>query len=153
MATGIQLNIENATLIRILLEMSAIASFIYPMSLAILFCLMCSIVSDQLHIVTKWVRKIPNNGTADELKELQTEHARISVSIDLINRSFGPFLFLEISYIFISGTVYFFYVMAATLETRVWTFYFLIFSIAFVNCINLILVSFSADNIKVQVNL
>jgi len=152
MATGIQISIEKGTLIRMLLEMNSIASFIYPMSLAILFCLLCSIVSDQLSIVTKSVRKILNDGTTFQLKELQNEHARISLSINLINRLFGPFLFLDISYIFISGTVYFVYVMVASQEIRFWTFYFLIFSIALVNFLNLVLVSLSADNIKFQVS-
>ncbi len=131
--------------------MTAFIVFVYPMSLLILFCLVCSLVSNQLRTIGKMVRQISDDGM-DQLKELQNEHARIYSSINLINRSFGPFLFLEVSYIFIAATVFLVYVMVASLSNRGWTIYFFMFCILLVHFFDLILISFSADQLKNQVN-
>ena len=144
---------EDQTLIRTVIEVNSIAVFVYPMSASILFCLLCSIVSGQIRTITKLAQKIPSNDGLDhQLKQLQIEHAQIFVSIQWINRSFGPILLLEISYIFISVTVSFVYVLVATISNRSWTIYFLILSIIFVHFVNLFLISCSADNIKYRVS-
>ena len=145
---------EDQTLFRTVIEVNSIAVFVYPMSVLILFCLLCSIVSGQIRTITKLAQKIiPNGGLDYQLKQLQIEHAQIFVSIHWMNRSFGPILFLEVSYIFISVTVSFVYVLVATISNRGWTIYFLIFSIICVHFINVILISCSVDNIKYQVSL
>ena len=107
MATGIEMTNEDQTLFRTVIEVNSIAVFVYPMSVLILFCLLCLIVSGQIRTITKFTQKIIPNDGLDQLKQLQNEHAQIFVSIHLINRSFGPILFLEVSYIFISLTVSF----------------------------------------------
>ena len=137
---------------RILLEMFGAAGFAYPMSLLALFCLLCSMASNQLRLIAKIIRnKIPTDGM-DQLKELQNEHARISASIHLIDRSFGPILVLGVTCIFISVTIGFVYVMVTTLsDPSDWALYFVSISIIFFNFFNLILVCFSADNIKNKV--
>ena len=144
---------EDQTLFRTVIEVNSIAVFVYPMSASILFCLLCSIVSGQIRTITKLAQKIPSNDGLDyQLKQLQIEHAQIFVSIHWINRSFGPILIFEVSYIFISVTVSFVYVLVATISNRCWTIYFLIFSIICVHFVNLILISCSVDNIKYQVS-
>ena len=143
---------ENDTsMYRILLEMAGAAGFVYPMSLLTLFCLLCSMASSQLRLVSKIIRnKIPSDGM-DQLKELQNEHARISASINLIDRSFGPILVLGVTCIFISVTIGFVYVMVTSLSDLDWALYFVSLSIIFFNLLNLILVCSRADNIKHKV--
>ncbi len=149
-ATTIEMFIEQETQFRILLEIAAFIAFVYPMSLLILFCLICSLVSNQLRTIGKIVNKISNDGM-NQLKELQNEHVRIYSSINLINRSFGPILLLEVSYIFMAATVFLVYVMVASLSSRGWTIYFAMFCILLVHFVDLILISFSADQLKNQV--
>jgi len=144
---------ENDTsMYRILLEMAGAAGFVYPMSLLTLFCLLCSMASSQLRLVSKIIRnKIPSDGM-DQLKELQNEHARISASIHLIDRSFGPIFVLGVTCIFVSVTIGFVYVMVTTLsDPSDWALYCVSLSIIFFNFFNLILVCFCADNIKNKV--
>jgi len=123
---------KETSIYRILLEMAGAAGFVYPMSLLTLFCLLCSMVSNQLRLIAKIIRnKIPTDGM-DQLKELQNEHARISASIHLIGRSFGPILLLAVTYcIFISVTIGLVYVMVNSLSDLDWTFYFISLSIIF----------------------
>ena len=136
---------------RILLEMAGAAGFVYPMSLLTLFCLLCSMASNQLRLIAKFIQnKIPSDGM-DQLKELKNEHARISASIHLIDRSFGPILVLGVTCIFISVTIGFVYVMVTSLSDLDWALYFVSLSIIFFNFLNLILVCFCADNIKNKV--
>ena len=141
---------EKESLSRIIIEIFPIIIFIYPMSTLVLFGLLCSIVSNQLRTITKLVKKIPTNGI-NQLKKLQIEHARVCASIDLINRSFGLILLLEVSYIFIGATVNFVCYMVVSLSGRGWTMYFLISCVIFTHIINLLLVSFSAETITHQV--
>lgn len=142
---------DDESYFRIFLEMSSFLTFAFPMSVLILFCLICSLISNQLRTITKLVRKIPISYGEKELKELQNEHARICVSIDLVNRTFGPILLLEISYIFITVVVNFVYCMAATLSSSGWALKLLSFLVLFCNTFDLILVSFSVDNLKNRV--
>lgn len=151
MASAIEMHSQNESLFRTFIEVNGLVLYVYQLSIVILFCLLCSIVSDQLRTITKLVQKIPTDGM-NQLNELQNEHAQISSSIDLINRSFGVILFLEISYIFIGVTVISSYVMVATLSGRGWTIYFLIFSIICVHFADLIVISCSADKLKNQVS-
>jgi len=123
---------DDESLFRILLEMNCFLTFIFPMSILVLFCLLCSIISNQLRTIAKFVRKLPIGG-GKQLKELQIEHARISASINLINRIFGPILFLEISYIFIAVIVNFVYCMTATLTSVGFASNFLIFLVLWSN--------------------
>ena len=150
-ATGIEMVNEDQTLFRLVIEVNSLVAFVYPISILVLYCLLCSILSDQLRTLTKCIRKIPND-ELNQLKELQNEHARICSSIHWVNRSFGPILVFEISYIFISVTVSFVYVLVATISNRSWTIYFLILSIIFVHFVNLFLISCSADHIKYRVS-
>ncbi len=142
---------DGETFFRILLEMSSFLTFVIPMSVLVLFCLICSLISNQLRNVTTLVRKIPSYYGEKQLKELQNEHARICVSIDLVNRTFGSILMFEISYFFITVIVNFVYCMAATISSVSWALQFLSFLVLFCNTFDLILVSFSADNLKNRV--
>ncbi len=141
---------EKESLNRIILEVNSIILFVYPMSGLFLFCLLCFNISNQLRCITKLARKVPIDGV-NRLKELKNEHVQISTSIDLINRSFGSILFLEISYIFIAVTVNFVYCMVATLSSRGWTIYFLTFSVLSIQITDLLLLCISADSIQKQV--
>lgn len=143
---------DNETFFRILLEICSYLTFVFPMSVLILFCLICSLISNQLRTIKKLVRKTPICGEK-QLKELQNEHARINVSIDLVNRTFGPFLFLEVTYIFIIVIVYFVYCMGATLSSTGWALKLLSFLFVFCSTFDLILISFSADNLKYRVRI
>lgn len=147
----LELRSQNERLSRIFLEVNGVVLFVYQISVVVIFCLSCSIVSDQLRTITKLVRKIQIDGM-NHLNELQNEHVQIFSSIDLINRSFGVILFLEISYIFIGVTVISSYVMVAFASGRGWTIYFLIISLICVHLADLLIICFSADKLKHQVN-
>ena len=152
MIVGFKILKPGVSLVGILMWLSTWTK-IYPTTALICFCVISNIIVDQLRAIQGQIEQLATASTADiicHLRQLQKQHILINRSIELINRTFGPILFIAIPFFFVGviNTISYSLLSFRTESWYLWT-YTLITLASHLS--NFVLVCLSADRIFSQV--
>lgn len=142
-----------------ILAWSCTLTKIYPTTVLILFSILTLQISHQLKNINENIVQlisagsryhIDNRNLSNSLKILQQKHLMIHHSIELLNKSFGPFLLFQSPCIFISviNAIVFILIIEKTIY-----WYSLLYTTAIVGSytLSLVLICLSTDRIEIQV--
>ena len=130
---------------------------IYPITVTIYFCINCCVISNILRLINIQIVQLyltpstsgSNFGT--HLRFLQKQHFSICQSIELLKDSFGPVLFFEILFLFVSLTNT---IMRIVLQSRnITQIYGMVMAVStiIVNTTTLVFICHSAESVRAQV--